>query len=138
MSLKSIRLIRKVYLGRYSLLSVSPFPYCLYQTLSGVVAANSGIAPHAALPHPLPAPKHMHHVWVWNGMRDHSVCPIHCHMTPRQKPPKVGFGAFGDGAPPRAWMGLSGQFLALERYARGVYGGCQFRARVTIWVPERG
>ena len=38
-----------------------PFPY---QTLSGVFATNSGIAPHAALPCPLAPPKHMHHVWV--------------------------------------------------------------------------
>ena len=40
----------------------------------------------------------------------------YCHVTPRQKPPKVGFGGFGDGAPPgavRAWMGLSGRFRAL-------------------------
>ena len=38
----------------------------------------------------------------------------YCHVTPRQKPPKVGFGWFGDGAPPgavRAWMDLSGRFL---------------------------
>ena len=38
-----------------------PFPY---QTLSGVFATNSGIASHAALPHPLAPPKHVHHVWV--------------------------------------------------------------------------
>ena len=40
----------------------------------------------------------------------------YCHVTPRQKPPKVGSGWFGDGAPPgavRAWIGLSGRFLAL-------------------------
>ena len=40
----------------------------------------------------------------------------YCHVTPRQKPPKVGSGGFGDGAPPgavRAWIGLSGRFLAL-------------------------
>ena len=40
----------------------------------------------------------------------------YCHVTPRQRPPKVGFGGFGDGAPPgavRAWIGLSGRFLAL-------------------------
>ena len=98
MSLKSIRLIRKVYLGRYSLLSVSPFPYCLYQTLSGVVAANSGIAPHAALPHPLPAPKHMHHVWVWNGLWDHSLFAR--LVLPRDTPPKASQrakSAFGGG-----------------------------------------
>ena len=44
-----------------------PLPY---QTLSGVFATNSGIAPHAALPHPLPPSKHVHHVWVWNGLWD--------------------------------------------------------------------
>ena len=33
--------------------SIEPYPFP-YQTLSGVFATNSGIAPHAALPHPLP------------------------------------------------------------------------------------
>ena len=44
----------------------------------------------------------------------------YCLVTPRQKPPEVGFGApgggVGDGAPPgavRAWIGLSGRFLTL-------------------------
>ena len=53
----------------------------LPQTLSGVFATNSGIAPHAALPHPLPPPKHVHHVWVWNGLWDHSVRPFRPNNT---------------------------------------------------------
>ena len=61
---------------------VYPFPY---QTLNDEFATNSGIAPHAALPHPLPPPKHMHHVWVWNGLWDHSVRPI----LPRDTSPKA-------------------------------------------------
>jgi hypothetical protein len=73
---------RAAFEGRYFLLSIYPFPH---QTLSGVFATNSGIAPHAALPHSLPASKHMHHVWVWNGLWDHSVCP----MLPRDTPPKA-------------------------------------------------
>ena len=59
-----------------------PLPY---QTLSGVFATNSGIASHAALPHPLPPSKHVHHVWVWNGLWDHSVRPI----LPRDTSPKA-------------------------------------------------
>ena len=59
-----------------------PLPY---QTLSGVFATNSGIAPHAALPHPLPPSKHVHHVWVWNGLWNHSVCPI----LPRDTSPEA-------------------------------------------------
>ena len=55
-----------------------PLPY---QTLSGVFATNSGIAPHAALPHPLAPPKHMHHVWVRNGTWDHSVRPFRPNNT---------------------------------------------------------
>ena len=55
-----------------------PLPY---PTLNGVFAVNSGIARHAALPHPLPPPKHMHHVWVRNGLWDHSVRPIRPHNT---------------------------------------------------------
>ena len=44
----------------------------------------------------------------------------YCHLTPRQKPPKVGSGGFGDGAPPGApkptsggfWRGLTRQYRA--------------------------
>ena len=60
----------------------NPLPY---QTLSGVFATNSGIAPHAALPHTLPPSKHVHHVWVWNGLWNHSVCPI----LPRDTSPEA-------------------------------------------------
>ena len=49
--------------------------------LSGVFATNSGIAPHAALPHPLAPTKHMHHVWVRNGAWDHSVRPFRPNNT---------------------------------------------------------
>ena len=63
-----------------------PFPY---QTLSGVFATNSGIAPHAALPHPLAPPKHMHHVWVRNGAWDHSVRPFRPNNTSLKTSPKI-------------------------------------------------
>ena len=64
---------------------VSFHPYQLSPLVSGVFATNSGIAPHAALPHPLPPSKHVHHVWVWNGLWNHSVCPI----LPRDTSPKA-------------------------------------------------
>ena len=69
---------------------VYPFPY---QTLSGVFATNSGIAPHAALPHPLPPPKHVHRVWVWNGLWDQrtTLFARFGPITLRPKPPKIEF-----------------------------------------------
>ena len=52
--------------------------------------------------------------------REITLFARYCLVTPRQKPPKVGFGGFGDGSPPgavRAWMGLSGRFLALAMHS---------------------
>ena len=51
-------------------------PYANYE-----FATKSGNASHAALPCPLPPPKHMHHVWVRNGPWDHSVRPFRPNNT---------------------------------------------------------
>ena len=64
-----------------------PFPY---QTLSGVFATNSGIAPHAALPHPLAPPKHVHHVWVWTACGT-TLFARFGPITLCPKPPKIDF-----------------------------------------------
>ena len=57
----------------------SPFPSSQTLRECGVFATNSGWHRSAcctgALPCPLPPPKHIH-LWVWNGLWDHSVCPI--------------------------------------------------------------
>ena len=70
-------------------LTHDPFPY---QTLSGVFATNSGIAPHAALPHPFAiarAQAHMHHVWVSCGTAC-GTTPFarYCHVTPAKGLPR--------------------------------------------------
>ena len=81
-------LLHAVQAAQIALLMRYPFPY---QTLSGVFATNSGIASHAALPHPLAPPKHVHHVWVWKGLWDHSVRPFRPNNTLPKTSPKIDF-----------------------------------------------
>ena len=78
----------------------------------------------------------MHYVCGCRTARGTTLFARYCLVTPRPKPPEVGFGAprvvwcrCAAWRRARLWMGLSGRFLALSGYALGVLRTLVYVAR---------